>query len=310
MTATSTSSTPTGNQTGYEPVGALHCDPSRRTSTGTSRTSPATRCSTRTWSRRSGRSKEAFCLANTDSVDLTVPDAEWKPENTDLVDLVRRLLVAVDPRGARRRLGRHLHAVPRRAVVRPRGLPNGTYYIAVLANPDEPAGGVRTDNNLALREIRLERQARRAQGDRADRSASSRRRGTAAPADGRSGASRGRCGSGARSPSRRRQRPDPGADGEREHRAEREEEQQDQHDRQRAAQHGARRRGAARGGRRPTGTADQASASASAAAMPMKTAGKIWPPNQPVPRHATRRHQLDRDQARGTRSPPAPPPSR
>ncbi len=28
--------------------------------------------------------KEAFCLANTDSIDQTVPNADWNPENTDL----------------------------------------------------------------------------------------------------------------------------------------------------------------------------------------------------------------------------------
>src|SRR5207253_2553587 len=28
--------------------------------------------------------KEAFCLANTDAVDLTVPGADWNPDNRDL----------------------------------------------------------------------------------------------------------------------------------------------------------------------------------------------------------------------------------
>ena len=31
---------------------------------------------------RSG--KEAFCLVNTDAVDYTIPNAKWRPSNTDL----------------------------------------------------------------------------------------------------------------------------------------------------------------------------------------------------------------------------------
>jgi hypothetical protein len=29
-------------------------------------------------------SKEAFCLANTDAIDLTLPNADWRPDNTEL----------------------------------------------------------------------------------------------------------------------------------------------------------------------------------------------------------------------------------
>ena len=53
-------------------------------------------------------------------------------------------------------LGRHLHAVPRRPVLQTcSGLPNGTYYVAVLANPENRLVESSLDNNLELREIRL-----------------------------------------------------------------------------------------------------------------------------------------------------------
>ena len=50
---------------------------------------------------------------------LTVPGAEWKPENTDLRSACGDHDTLSHPRGARLGLGRHLHAVPRRPVVQP-----------------------------------------------------------------------------------------------------------------------------------------------------------------------------------------------
>ena len=115
-TPTSTSSTATATRPATSRSAHMHWDAAARTSTGTSRTSRATRCSTPTRPRRCAPSKEAFCLANTDAVDLTVPNAAWNVENTDLVHRCGDHVVAVDPRGARLRLGRHLRPVPRRAV--------------------------------------------------------------------------------------------------------------------------------------------------------------------------------------------------
>ena len=50
---------------------------------------------------RSG--KEAFCLANTDAVDYTIPNAKWRPEQHRPVQLVRAEHRRRGPRGARRR---------------------------------------------------------------------------------------------------------------------------------------------------------------------------------------------------------------
>ena len=54
------------------------------TSTGTSRTSPATGCSGPTAALAVRSTKQSWCLANTDAVDYTGPGADWQPENTDL----------------------------------------------------------------------------------------------------------------------------------------------------------------------------------------------------------------------------------
>lgn len=144
-----------GNQTGYEPVGALHFDHKAshqhwhfedfaRYSLLDSELNEAVRSK-----------KEAFCLANTDSVDLTVPDAEWKPENTDLATScgdvsslsIREVLAAGwGDTYTQYRAGQSFKISD---------LPNGTYYVSVLANPDGRLHEQATGNNQSLRQIRL-----------------------------------------------------------------------------------------------------------------------------------------------------------
>lgn len=144
-----------GNQTGYEEVGSMEWDakPSHshwhfedfaRYSLLNADMVEAVRSR-----------KEAFCLANTDSVDLTVADAEWKPENTDLSTScgdysslsIREVLAAGwGDTYTQYRAGQSFDL---------RGLPNGTYYIAVLANPENRLVESDKSNNLELREIRL-----------------------------------------------------------------------------------------------------------------------------------------------------------
>src|SRR4029450_10074552 len=102
---------------------------------------------------RSG--KEAFCLANTDTVDLTVPNAKWRPENTSLetscgantVVAVREVLdIGNGDTYSQDRPGQSFEITD---------LPNGTYYIQVLANPSNKLGELSTQNNSALRKIVL-----------------------------------------------------------------------------------------------------------------------------------------------------------
>ncbi|MBA2956550.1 hypothetical protein GON03_00775 [Nocardioides sp. MAH-18] len=144
-----------GTQTGYQQVGHLHWDakPShlhwhfedfaRYTLLRRNRTEAAV------------SRKEAFCLANTDAVDLTIPDAAWKPDNTDLAtscgDLTSLSIREVLAAGwgdtyTQFRAGQSF---------RVDGLPNGVYYIAVRANPDGNLVESSVSNNLALRRIEL-----------------------------------------------------------------------------------------------------------------------------------------------------------
>jgi hypothetical protein len=102
---------------------------------------------------RSG--KEAFCLANTDAVDYTVANAKWRPENTDLSTAcggntavaVREVLdIGNGDTYTQARPGQSFEVTD---------LPNGTYYIQVLANPAKKLSELSTTNNSALRQIIL-----------------------------------------------------------------------------------------------------------------------------------------------------------
>lgn len=143
------------NQTGYQEVGQLEWDAKPSHShwhfTDFARYSLLDKDLVETTVSR----KEAFCLANTDAVDLTVPDAEWKPENTDLSTScgeysslsIRQVLEAGwGDTYTQYRAGQSFNL---------RGLPNGTYYIAVIANPENRLVESSLDNNVELREIRL-----------------------------------------------------------------------------------------------------------------------------------------------------------
>ena len=98
--------------------------------------------------------KQAFCLAPTDAIDLTVPGAEWQPGSTGLgtscggpsAVWIRETLQAGWGDTYYQVGGQSLDVT---------NVPNGTYYIAVEANP---AGLLRerdTSNNVELRKIRL-----------------------------------------------------------------------------------------------------------------------------------------------------------
>ncbi|GAA2633775.1 lysyl oxidase family protein [Streptomyces vastus] len=100
---------------------------------------------------RSG--KEAFCLANTDAIDYTVKNANWHPENTDLETAcgeknaisVREVLdVGSGDTYSQYRPGQSFDITD---------LPNGTYYIQVIANPEKRLQETNTGNNVALRKV-------------------------------------------------------------------------------------------------------------------------------------------------------------
>ncbi len=99
--------------------------------------------------------KEAFCLANTDSIDQTVPQADWNPENTDLstdcgqpgsLSLREVLAAGWGDTYAQFRAGQSFNL---------KNLPNGTYYIATTANPQHRLVESNTADNVSLRKIYL-----------------------------------------------------------------------------------------------------------------------------------------------------------
>jgi hypothetical protein len=99
--------------------------------------------------------KEAFCLAATDSIDYTVKNANWHPSNTDLHTAcgnhgslsVREVLdVGSGDTYEQFRPGQSFDVTD---------LPNGEYYIQVLANPEKRLFESSTTNNVALRKVIL-----------------------------------------------------------------------------------------------------------------------------------------------------------
>ncbi len=99
--------------------------------------------------------KEAFCLMPTDAIDLLLPGAEWRPDNTDFGTAcgspsslwIREVL----PLG----WGDTYFQGGRGQSFDVTDLPNGTYYIAVEANPDGLLYEQTADNNVELREVIL-----------------------------------------------------------------------------------------------------------------------------------------------------------
>lgn len=144
-----------GKQVGYTPTGTMEWDPRpghehwHFTDFASYRLLKADRKE----SVRSG--KEAFCLANTDAVDYTVKNANWHPDNTDLSTAcgqensisVREVLdVGSGDTYTQDLPGQSFDITD---------LPNDTYYIQVLANPENRLKETNHSNNSALRKIVL-----------------------------------------------------------------------------------------------------------------------------------------------------------
>lgn len=144
-----------GKQVGYTPTGTMEWDPRpghlhwHFTDFASYRLLKADRKETV----RSG--KEAFCLANTDAVDYTVRNANWHPDNTDLSTAcgqensisVREVLDVGSGDTYTQDLPGQSFDIT--------GLPNGTYFIQVLANPEKRLEETDLTNNSALRKVVL-----------------------------------------------------------------------------------------------------------------------------------------------------------
>ncbi|QBR91666.1 lysyl oxidase family protein [Nocardioides euryhalodurans] len=92
--------------------------------------------------------KASFCLVATDAVDLTVPNADMRPEYTDLgsqcggrgAQSLRQVLANGH--------GDTYHQFRAGQAFRIGNVPDGTYYIGVEANPADEPGGVNEGRNL------------------------------------------------------------------------------------------------------------------------------------------------------------------
>jgi hypothetical protein len=144
-----------GRQTGYAPAGTMKWD-AREGHTHWHFTDFATYRLLDKHKKLVLRSqKEAFCLANTDAVDYTVPHANWRPENTDLESScgeqssigVREVLDTGSGDTYEQDLPGQSFDL--------RGLKNGTYYIQIKANPDQRLHETTRDNNTSYRKVTI-----------------------------------------------------------------------------------------------------------------------------------------------------------
>ncbi|MFD5426733.1 lysyl oxidase family protein [Streptomyces sp. NPDC127084] len=144
-----------GKQVGYTPTGTMEWDP-RPGHVHWHFTDFASYRLLKADKKEAVRSgKEAFCLANTDAVDYTVKNANWHPYNTDLSTAcgqensisVREVLdVGSGDTYTQDLPGQSFDITD---------VPNGTYYIQVLANPAKRLKETNLNNNSALRKVVL-----------------------------------------------------------------------------------------------------------------------------------------------------------
>jgi hypothetical protein len=144
-----------GNEVGSSPAGTLEWDPREGHNHWhfTAFASYRLLDSTKKLTKRSG--KEAFCLAPTDPINLNVTAAQWKPASTDLgtacgeensVSIREVLDVGWGDTYDQSLPGQSFNVT---------NLANGTYYIEVLANPDQKLIESNPNNNSALRKVKL-----------------------------------------------------------------------------------------------------------------------------------------------------------
>ncbi|WP_060878648.1 lysyl oxidase family protein, partial [Streptomyces scabiei] len=144
-----------GKQIGYTPTGTMEWDPREGHEHWHFTDFASYRLLSADQSKQVRSGKEAFCLANTDAIDYTVKNANWHPENTDLSTAcgsedaisVREVLdVGSGDTYTQYRPGQSFDIT---------GLPNGTYYIQVIANPENRLQETNHKNNIALRKVVL-----------------------------------------------------------------------------------------------------------------------------------------------------------
>lgn len=144
-----------GNETGYVPAGHMVWDP--RPTHHHWHFEDFARYqlldSTRSVVQRSH--KQAFCLANTDDIDYTVPGAQWRPYNTDLTTACGDYNALAVSEYLASGSGDTYEQFRAGQSFDVSGLPNGVYYVCVQANPAQVLSEQTAANNTSLRKIRL-----------------------------------------------------------------------------------------------------------------------------------------------------------
>jgi Lysyl oxidase len=99
--------------------------------------------------------KEAFCLAPTDAVDLTRPGAQWNPASTGLFSACGGQAAMGIRENLEAGWGDTYQQFRPGQAFDVDALPNGRYYIEIVANPDRRLQETSTANNRSLRKIVL-----------------------------------------------------------------------------------------------------------------------------------------------------------
>ena len=144
-----------GNQVGYDKVGTMEWDPREDHHHWHFTDFARYRLVDKNKNNVVRSKKEAFCLANTDAVDYTVEGANWQPENTDLHTACGQksslgLREVLDSGSG----DTYEQFRPGQSFVL-KGIPNGTYFIEVRANPVKNLVESDTSNNTAYRKVIL-----------------------------------------------------------------------------------------------------------------------------------------------------------
>lgn len=144
-----------GNQVGYAPTGTMEWDDRDGHSHWHFTDFASYRLLNDTQTEVVRSQKEAFCLAATDAIDYTVKNANWRPNNTDLHtacgnegSIAVREVLDVGSGDT------YLQYLPGQSFDIT-DLPNGTYYVQVIANPDHNLYESNLNNNVSLRQVIL-----------------------------------------------------------------------------------------------------------------------------------------------------------
>lgn len=146
-----------GKQLGYAPAGGMQWDGRKGHNHWHFKAFASYRLlnSTKTKALISG--KEAFCLAPTDGIDLTVPGADLKPASTDLYTACGqgdKNLLSIREVLNTGWGDTYSQSLPGQSFDIT-GVSNGIYYIQTIANPEKKLAESNTANNTALRKVKI-----------------------------------------------------------------------------------------------------------------------------------------------------------